>query len=293
MKQTPRPAESTVRAKKSLGQNFLADPAALSKIVNAADLQPADFVVEIGPGLGALTSLLVKKSGRVQAVELDQSLIPPLTRNLRQPDGSIPPNLQILHGDALKFPLPSHPYKLVANIPYYITSPILNHFLQPKRPAERRPGLIVLLVQKEVAEKVCAGPGDHSVLSLQVQVFGKPELLAKVGKNCFYPPPKVDSAILRITPYGEPLIPDTARFLRLIHAAFSQRRKTLLNSLGNGLNLPKEKIAELLAKAGIKPSARPQELDIADWRNITEKFPSLPSSVLPKDSLLAGQEGTL
>lgn len=261
------------RAKKSLGQNFLKDPSALAKIVGAADLKPLDFVVEIGPGTGILTKELVARAARVQAVELDESLIPRLTLNLAAPNGKSPKNLEIIHGDALKFPLPEKPYKLVANIPYYITSPILNHFLQPQTPSQKRPSLIVLLVQKEVAEKVCAVPGDHSVLSLQVQIFGKPEIIGIVGKNSFSPPPKVDSAILRINPYPEPLVKDTAQFFRLIHAAFSQRRKTLNNSLRSGLTIPKEEIPILLEKAGIQSTARPQELSITDWRRLVENLP--------------------
>ncbi len=266
-----------LRAKKSLGQNFLKDKGALSKIVSSANLNQADFVVEIGPGLGVLTAELIQKARQVLAIELDQQLIPLLTRNLQQPDGEIPQNLQIIHGDALKFPLPEKPYKLVANIPYYITSPILNHFLQPQTPVQKRPDLIVLLVQKEVAEKVCAGPGDHSVLSLQVQIFGKPEIMGKVGKDSFSPPPKVDSAILKITPYDKPLIQNTPIFFKIIHAAFAQRRKTLLNSFKYGLNLPKDKITDLLTKAGIKPSARPQELDIPDWRRLVHNLPEYQS----------------
>lgn len=278
----PHPEQSTQfapRPKKHLGQNFLNDASALAKIVNAANLSPTDFVVEIGPGLGVLTKELVKKTARVKAVELDESLIPILTRNLQQTNGPAPANLEIIHGDALTFPLPAEPYKLVANIPYYITSPILNHFLQPETAQQKRPDLIVLLVQKEVAEKVCATPGDHTVLSLQVQIFGKPEIMGIVGKNSFNPPPKVDSAILRVTPYPEPLIQDTALFFKIIHTAFSQRRKTLLNSLGNffkldnGQKLPKEKIAALLEKAGIKPLARPQELTVADWQKLIENLP--------------------
>ena len=269
----PHSGSDRVRPKKSLGQNFLKDNAALGKIVSAAGIGPSDFVLEIGPGFGVLTKELVKRAGRVEAIELDRDLFLRLKLNLLTPDGRFPENLQMIEGDALKFPLPEKPYKLVANIPYYITSPILNHFLQPQTPAERRPELIVILVQKEVAEKVCAGAGNHSVLSLQVQIFGKPELLGIVGKNSFSPPPKVDSAILRITPYPEPLVRDLKTFFRLIHSAFSQKRKTLLNSL-RVLNLPKEKIAELLEKSGIKPLARPQELDIPDWLRLAENLPN-------------------
>jgi 16S rRNA (adenine1518-N6/adenine1519-N6)-dimethyltransferase len=251
---------------KRLGQNFLTDAAALAKIVAAADLHPTDFVVEIGPGLGILTAELVKKAGQVLAVELDERLIPVLDQNISAS------NLEIINADALQMPLPDLPYKLVANIPYYITSPILNHFLQPKTPKERRPDLIVLLVQKEVAEKVCAGAGDHTVLSLQVQVFGRPEIVGKVPASSFFPAPDVDSAILRVTPYAEPAVKDLPLFFRLIHATFAQRRKTLSNSLRNGLGKEKEEISALLAEAGIKPTARPQELSLPEWQKLMDAW---------------------
>jgi 16S rRNA (adenine1518-N6/adenine1519-N6)-dimethyltransferase len=253
-------------AQKRLGQNFLIDQTALAKIVDAANLTSSDFVVEIGPGLGVLTAELVKKAGNVLSIELDARLIPILKENI--PAG----NLEIINADALQMPLPDIAYKLVANIPYYITSPILNHFLQPKTPTEKRPTLIVLLVQKEVAEKVCALPSDHSVLSLQVQVFGKPEIVGKVSASSFFPAPDVDSAILRITPRAEPAVKDTALFFRLIHATFAQRRKTLSNSLQNGLGKNKEEITAALSKAGIKPTARPQELSLPDWQRLIDAW---------------------
>jgi len=251
---------------KRLGQNFLTDNTALKKIVRAADLKKTDFVVEIGPGLGVLTAELVRDAGQVLAVELDERLIPVLEENVRAD------NLKIINADALQMPLPDLPYKLVANIPYYITSPILNHFLQPKTPSEKRPTLIVLLVQKEVAEKVCAVSGDHTVLSLQVQLFGRPEIAGHVPASSFFPAPDVDSAILKITPYPQPAISDTALFFRLIHATFAQRRKTLSNSLRNGLGLEKDRIAALLEKAGIKPTARPQELSLPDWQKLIDAW---------------------
>lgn len=255
-----------IYTQKRLGQNFLVDDGALKKIVAAADLSQKDFVVEVGPGLGVLTAELVKKAGNVLAIELDANLIPILEENIKAE------NLKVINADALQMPLPDLPYKLVANIPYYITSPILNHFLQPKETKERRPELIVLLVQKEVAEKVCAEAGDHTVLSLQVQVFGRPEIVGKVPAGCFFPAPEVDSAILRITPFAEPAIKDTAKFFRFIHATFAQRRKTLSNSLRNGLGLDKEQIATALAAAGIKPNARPQELSLPEWENLLSDF---------------------
>jgi len=255
-----------IYAQKKLGQNFLIDMGILAKIIDAANLTPTDFVMEIGPGLGVLTAELVKKTKQVLSIELDARLIPVLKENIPAD------NLEIINADALQMPLPNTAYKLVANIPYYITSPILNHFLQPKTPPEKRPTLIVLLVQKEVAEKVCAKQGDHTVLSLQVQAFGQPEIVGKVPANSFFPAPDVDSAILRITPYSEPAIKDATLFFKLIHATFAQRRKTLSNSLQNGLGKSKEEIISALATAQIKPSARPQELSLPDWQRLLDAW---------------------
>jgi len=252
--------------KKKLGQNFLTDLSALPKIITAADIQPNDFILEIGAGLGILTAELVKKAAQVLSIELDPRLIPILKENIPAN------NLKIINADALKVPLPNVPYKLVANIPYYITSPILNHFLKPKLPAEKRPTLIVLLIQKEVAEKICAKAGDHTVLSLQVQVFGKPQIIDIVPATSFYPTPDVNSAILKITPYEQPAIANIDLFFRIIHATFAQRRKTLSNSLRNGLGKVKEEIAAILKKANIKPTTRPQELTLSDWKTLIDAW---------------------
>ncbi len=270
------------KAKKQLGQNFLVNQNIVDRIVETAELggedaaelstekASTDLVVEIGPGLGILTQALARKAHHVRSIELDRDLLPGL-----QIMASQHPNLEIIHADALKIALPHEPYKVVANIPYYITSPLLNHFLQPKTPdekspAELRPSLLVLMVQKEVAEKVCAKPGDHSVLSLQVQVFGEPKLVMIVGRKNFAPRPKVDSAILKIKVYPKPLIDNTEIFFKLIHAAFSQKRKTLLNSLQHGLQLPKENIVALLAKAGISENERPQKLTMEQWGKMVD-----------------------
>lgn len=253
-----------MKAKKHLGQNFLTNQQIVQKIIAAAAIRSNDQVVEVGPGMGILTKALCEKAQKVTAIELDGDLI----ANLHNLTNDYP-NLVIIHADALKTSLPSNPYKLVANIPYYITSPLLNHFLQPKTSQEMRPLLMVLMVQKEVAEKVCAKTGDHSVLSLQVQIFGKPELVGVVGKGNFLPQPKVDSAILTIEVYQEPLIQDTETFFKIIKAAFSQKRKTLLNSLQNGLKISKKEVIEILQKADISETERPQNLDIEQWKRLT------------------------
>ncbi|MBU0668424.1 ribosomal RNA small subunit methyltransferase A, partial [Patescibacteria group bacterium] len=171
---------------KNLGQNFLINPAILDEILNAANLTNEDYIIEVGPGLGILTDKLLKQAAKVHCIELDPKLIPYLRRTFGHNTG-----FELEEGTALKANLPDHPYKLVANIPYYITSPLLRHFLNPKDPSQKRPELIVLLVQKEVAQKICAGENDQSILSLNVQIFGKPEIIATVGPANFFPAPKV------------------------------------------------------------------------------------------------------
>jgi 16S rRNA (adenine1518-N6/adenine1519-N6)-dimethyltransferase len=250
-------------AKKHLGQNFLISKDALGKIVQSASITNKDNIIEIGPGLGILTKELAKQAKQVTSYELDSDLIPVLNKLFE-----LNRNVNIVLADALKITLPSEPYKLVANIPYYITSPILMHFLHPKTVMEKRPTEIVLLIQKEVAEKVCAKQGNHSVLSLQIQIFGQPEIAGTIKKDCFYPSPKVDSAILHIKTYSDPIIEDVELFLKTIKTAFTQRRKTLLNSLRNGFGLKKEVIEKILATADIKESLRPQELSFADWERL-------------------------
>jgi 16S rRNA (adenine1518-N6/adenine1519-N6)-dimethyltransferase len=257
-------------AQKKLGQNFLVNPAVLEQIVKAADLKPSDSVLEIGPGLGILTEQLAKRANNVTAVELDRSIIPVLQKNLGNAM-----NVEIVHADALKTALPSHPYKVVANIPYYITSPLLNHFLQPRKPEELRPSLLVLLVQKEVAQKICARDGDHSVLSLQVHVFGKPSMVYSVGKGSFFPQPKVDSAVIRIETYPEPRVSDVGLFFRMIKGAFSQKRKKLSNTLPNALNLKPADAAEFFRMSGVSPDARPQNISLDGWNALIQAYGNL------------------
>ncbi len=258
---------------KKLGQNFLVNTEVLNKIIAAADLKPDDYVVEVGPGLGILTAELSQKASHVLAVELDSRLIPILNDKFKNT-----PAVEIMHADALKLSLPEHRYKVIANIPYYITSPLLNHFLQPtpqptpQAKTQKRPDLLVLLVQKEVAEKICVGAGDHTILSLQVQIFGKPVMVSTVDKSSFFPQPKVDSAILKVVTYPSPLIQNTDLFFKIVKTAFSKRRKTLQNSLKNCLGHGKEEIDAILQKAGIDPKRRPQDLDINEWNKLVNCF---------------------
>ncbi len=258
------------RAKKKLGQNFLINPKVVEVILTASKLSKTDKVIEVGPGLGILTEALSKRVKEVEAIELDDDLIPDLLQL-----SEMYPNVKIIHTDALKTALPKEEYKVVANIPYYITSPLLTHFLQPQSEGEKRPSTIVIMVQKEVAEKICATPGDYSILSLSVQVFGRPEIISIVGKENFRPSPKIDSAILKIEVYPTPLIQNFDSFFKIISAAFAQKRKTLLNSLQNGLKITKEHTITLLKNANISENERPQKLTIEQWKKLSAMLNSL------------------
>ena len=267
-------------ADKSLGQNFLVNTGVVEKILDAAGVTETDRIVEVGPGLGILTQALLSRAGRVHSIELDRAIFPYLEKTFGNN-----PKFHLEKGTALKAALPTEPYKLVANIPYYITSPLLTHYLNPPeplpaQPAPLRPQTVVILVQLEVAQKICAGPGNHSILSLMTQIFGKPEIITKVSKNNFYPAPKVDSAVLRITTYESPLITDLKLFKQLISICFHQKRKTLLNTLQNftpggsgksrGANKAdtRAQTANILQTADIDGSARPQDLSLEDWQRL-------------------------
>ena len=254
-------------AKKSLGQNFLIDEKALNTIVSAGDLKSSDYVMEVGPGTGFLTEQLIQKVSKVTTVELDADMVELLKEQFKFTE-----NLEIIHTDVLNLQndqLPRTPYKVIANIPYYITSPILKHFLQ----SGHRPTVMVLLVQKEVAEKVC-GIGSKGVITIETQVFGQPEIVDLVPASSFYPAPKVDSAILKITVFDTPLV-DSANlksFFRMVKFGFSQKRKMLANSLGAGLHKKPAEVRELLIKAGIAPDVRAEELEIEDWQRLLSFF---------------------
>ncbi len=255
--------------KKGLGQNFLIDDGVLRKLVAAAEIPPDACVLEIGAGLGSLTRHLARAAARVTAVELDQNLIPILEGVLAGEE-----NVRILQGDILTLnpsamDLPPG-YLVIANIPYYITSAILRHLLE----AQVRPARLVLTVQREVAERICAGPGGHSLLSLSVQVYGEPRPVLRIPAGSFYPPPQVDSTALRVDIYPQPRIPYARldAFFRLIKAGFSQKRKTLRNALSAGLAVPPPQAAGLLERAGIDPMRRAETLSLEEWSRLTGEF---------------------
>lgn len=251
---------------KSLGQHWLHDQTALSAMCDVAQVTQADTVLEVGPGLGTLTEYLVERAKQVVAVEFDKTLAERLPKHIQTA------NLEVRQQDILQFDLTALPagYKVVANIPYYLTSNLIRTLSESLNP----PVTAVLLVQKEVAERVAAAPGDMSLLSVSAQYYWQVSLDMVVGAELFTPPPKIDSQILVLKRLAEPLFPavDDARFFRLVRAGFSARRKTLLNSLSGGLRLDKPTIAHLLNEAGIAPSLRPQALSLADWHAVYQVY---------------------
>ncbi len=265
-----------LRPKKSLGQNFLVDERALKKIAAAANINPTDLVLEIGPGLGSLTRHLAWQSQQVIAVEIDEKMMGPLHEVLQPFE-----NVTIIRGDILTqdiptlltrgaAPNPAKTYKVIANIPYYITSALIRFLLE----AEIKPTQMTLLVQKEVAMRICAEPPDLSLLALSVQVYGEPRIVAKIPAGAFYPPPQVDSAVIQIDLYPLPIIPPplTDLFFRLAKAGFSQKRKNLRNSLSAGLNISKAEVEDLLQTCAIDPKRRAETLSLDEWQTLTHQY---------------------
>ena len=252
--------------KKSLGQHWLKDPEILADIAEAAELTCDDVVLEIGPGLGTLTSRLLARANSVTAVEFDTDLA-------RKLPGQFPgKKLTVVNQDILQFDLNQLPknYKVVANVPYYITSKIVEKLMT----AENKPSVAVLLVQKEVAERIAAEAGNMSILSVSVQIFAEAELDIEVPRQFFTPPPKVDSQVVILRTRNNPLItPEDQRdFFRIVKAGFSAKRKKLRSSLSGGLGIDKSAVEELLKNAGISPDARAEDLAIEDWKRLLKKW---------------------
>lgn len=251
-------------ARKGFSQSFLTDQYVVRDIVAAAELQATDEVLEVGPGLGVLTRELVKAAGRVVAVELDRrlaELLPQLVAGAA--------NLRVIQGDYLDFDpaaVFSGPYKMVANLPYAITSPALRHMLT----AAAKPTLAVVMVQREVAERIAAKPGDTSLLSIMVQLYSRVTVVRDVLAGAFYPAPKVDSTVLKLEVYDRPPVDveDPEALLRIVAAGFSRRRKQLHNSLSQSLWFPPGGVFEVLERAGIEPSRRAQTLSLKEWARL-------------------------
>ena len=254
-----------LRPHKGLGQNFLSDDTVLAGIADAAGIPEHAAALEVGPGLGSLTRHLSERAERVVAVELDKDLVPVLRKEFADC-----PNVEIVQGDILEFSPDEYfadgDYYVAANIPYYITSAVIRHLLEGKA----RPKRLALTVQKEVAERICAAPGKLSLLALSVQVYGKADMPMIIPAEAFYPEPNVDSAVVRIELYNEPLIPQDQmdEFFALAKAGFGQKRKTLRNSLSSNLHISGAEAESKLQQAGIDPMRRAETLTIEEWKRL-------------------------
>jgi 16S rRNA (adenine1518-N6/adenine1519-N6)-dimethyltransferase len=271
----------SLQAKKRLGQNFLVNSAILDKITEAANLNTHDLVIEVGPGLGVLTYRLVALCGHVISVEIDPGMVELLNKTLADQ-----PNFSLVQGDILQVDprdliqqeaarfsrqvsVPDH-YKVVANLPYYITQPILRHFCE----ATLKPDCLVVMLQKEVAKNITAKPGEMSILAISIQLYGRPQIVGIVPAGNFYPVPKVDSAILRVDLYPHPVVEVTspANFFRTVRAGFSSARKQLANSLAQGLAIPKPEVLSLMQKAAVDPQRRAETLSLDEWARLEKSF---------------------
>ncbi len=263
-----------VRMQKKFGQNFLIDTHVLEKIISAADITTDDFVIEIGPGIGTMTQYLCESAGEVMAVEIDSSLIPILNETLSEYN-----NVTVVNQDILKLDLAEiassrtgkKRVKVVANLPYYITTPIIMRLFESHVPLEN----VTVMVQKEVADRIQAGPGtkDYGALSLAVRYYADAKIVANVPANCFMPRPKVGSAVVKLTCYEKPPVDvqDEKFMFRLIRASFNQRRKTLQNGIGNDnvLGVSKEQAAIAIEKMGLPPLIRGEALDLSQFAQLS------------------------
>ncbi len=262
-------AKYDIRPSKGLGQNFLSNIDVLNKIIDEAHITKEDVVLEIGPGLGSLTRQLAQQAKQVIAVELDRKMMAPLEEVLAPFN-----NVTVIQDDILKVDLdeviPMGGYKVVANIPYYITSAVIRQLLE----AEKKPTTVVLTVQKEVAQRMCAVPNEMNLLAVSVQVYGTPRFATTIPAGAFYPVPKVDSAVICVELFEEPILRDdmTAFFFSIVKAGFSQRRKTLRNTISAGMHWEKAVVEQELKAASVDPMRRAETLSIEEWVKITERF---------------------
>ncbi len=263
-----------MRPNKSFGQNFLVDRAVLQRIVEAAEITPDDTVLEVGAGTGVLTRELAKWARRVVAVELERNMLELLAETTADFSNVELVARNLLYLDPVQV-FGQEPYKLVANLPYYITAPTFRHFLESANP----PRLIVVMVQYEVAQRIVAEPGDLSLLGISVQFYGRPKIVAQVPARAFYPAPKVDSAILRVdlndaenAPHKALTQEERDTFFRVVQAGFSEKRKQLHNALAHGLHSKDENVRALLKAAGVDASRRAETLSIEEWLRIAKEY---------------------
>lgn len=258
-----------IRPSKAFGQNFLVNEKAFEKIIETAELSKKDLVLEIGPGIGNLTLKLAKKTKKVIAIEKDKRMCE-ILKNIIQSQSI--KNIKLINKDILKTNLGIYtlkPYKLTANLPYYITSPVIRRFLEMRNPPES----MTLMIQKEVAQRICAKPNKMSLLAVSVQFYAKPKIISYISKKSFWPEPKVDSAIIKIVPLKTKFSKKfTEKFFKIVKAGFSHPRKQLINNLSKGLKMEKEKIKEWLLKNNVQPSQRAETLGVDEWQKLTKSF---------------------
>jgi len=268
-----------IRPSKRLGQNFLINKKMLQRIIQAANLSKKDIVLEIGPGSGTLTQELAQRVKKVIAIEKDKRMVEILKDALKDYK-----NVEIIHGDILKIlrDCPSDtvllfqkdcirgtvPYKIVANIPYYLTSPLIRLLLESKNPPQE----MVLLIQKEVAQRICAKPGKMSLLAIAVQFYSQPKIISYVSKKSFWPQPKVDSAIIKISQIKKPKNINIEKFFQIVKAGFSSPRKQLANNLSQKLNLDREEIKAALTQCHLDIQIRAENLSVEDWTKLYQKL---------------------
>lgn len=262
---------------KKLGQNFLIDKNILKQVIANADLKQNDIVLEVGPGMGALTIELAKKVKKVIAIEKDKKLYD-ILKNIIEKENIA--NIELINDDILNLPIEKlilkHHYKVVANLPYYITSAIIKKFLE----SEYQPNKIIIFVQKEIAQRICQKPPKMSILAVSVQFYGHPNIIKYISKNSFWPIPKVDSAIIEIDPFTQhlkKLNKDSRKsfikaFFRLVRAGFSSPRKQLAGNLAKNLKIERENVEKSLLKCGISPKQRAETLTVKDWENLTSNI---------------------
>ncbi|MCL4509048.1 MAG: 16S rRNA (adenine(1518)-N(6)/adenine(1519)-N(6))-dimethyltransferase RsmA [Chloroflexi bacterium] len=271
-----------IRPSKSLGQHFLLDPHVMEVSIDSARIEPTDTVIEVGPGPGFLTKRLAARAGRVVAVEIDRGMIGVLA-DLRRSY----PNLSVVEANILSMApediVGDGAYKVVANLPYYITSAAIRHFLEAKAP----PTVLSLLVQREVAERICAKPGDTSLLTLSVQLYAEPRIVLRIGADSFFPAPQVESALLLLEVRPAPVVPPEliSTFFRLAQAGFNDRRKQLHNALRINLHLTTSQVDVLLGRAAIDGIRRAETLALDEWRRLVEEVTTMLPQVTPEDSL--------
>ncbi len=254
-----------LRPKKFMGQNFLIEQNIVEKIAKLAEIKKDETVLEIGPGLGGLTQILLKQAKQVIAIEKDENLVKILEKIFQDKT-----NLKIFNQDILKIDeeLLDQNYKIVANLPYYLTAPVIRKFLE----IEKQPEIMILLTQKEVAQRICAQPPKMNLLAVSIQYYALSKILGYVSRDCFWPQPRVDSAILQIFPQKKIRNKERDNFFKIVKAGFSAPRKQLINNLSKQLDLSKKEMSQILEKIGMEGKIRPGNLSIQDWENLAKEL---------------------